>query len=245
MAPKYEKGHMRVQREAISYSPRSLCVCVSVCRAFFWSTHLQQLLRPTLRASAWDSTRVLGVSPKGSVGMAYVCWACLKIGRESVCLQRPTAILVATDTTHNHHHHHRRRHHRHRRHHHHHLPLRLLLKVLIAARVFFKRQNPGAVEEGAEGGAYLNIVICQLRTHAKPPISTLTSRATHAHPTSPRSTGFCAIWGCISSSSSSSSEPTPNTRVSSRLPLGEDAREGLCAGRGEGRVGRREGRGLN
>jgi len=30
-----------------------------------------------------------------------------------------------------------------------------------------------------------------------------TSRATHAHPTSPRSTGFCAIWDCISSSSSS------------------------------------------
>ena len=36
-----------------------------------------------------------------------------------------------------------------------------------------------------------------------PPLSTLTSRATHAHPTLPRSTGFCAIWGCISSSSSS------------------------------------------
>ena len=36
-----------------------------------------------------------------------------------------------------------------------------------------------------------------------PPLSTLTSRATHAHPTSPRSTGFCAIWNCISSSSSS------------------------------------------
>ena len=35
-----------------------------------------------------------------------------------------------------------------------------------------------------------------------PPLSTLTSRATHAHPTSPRSTGFCAIWGCINSSSS-------------------------------------------
>ena len=34
-----------------------------------------------------------------------------------------------------------------------------------------------------------------------PPLSTLTSRATHAHPFSPRSTGFCAIWGCISSSS--------------------------------------------
>jgi len=29
----------------------------------------------------------------------------------------------------------------------------------------------------------------------------MTSRATHAHPTSPRSTGFCAIWDCISSSS--------------------------------------------
>jgi len=38
-----------------------------------------------------------------------------------------------------------------------------------------------------------------------PPLSTLTSRATHAHPTSPRSTGFCDIWDCISSSSSSSS----------------------------------------
>ena len=36
-----------------------------------------------------------------------------------------------------------------------------------------------------------------------PPLSTLTSRATHAHPTSPRSTGFCAIRDCISSSSSS------------------------------------------
>jgi len=34
-----------------------------------------------------------------------------------------------------------------------------------------------------------------------PPLSTLTSRAAHAHPTSPRSTGFCAVWGCISSSS--------------------------------------------
>ena len=31
-----------------------------------------------------------------------------------------------------------------------------------------------------------------------PPLSTLTSRATHAHPNSPRSTGFCAIWDCIS-----------------------------------------------
>jgi len=35
-----------------------------------------------------------------------------------------------------------------------------------------------------------------------PPLSTLTSSATHAHPTSPSSTCFCAIWGCNSSSSS-------------------------------------------
>ena len=35
------------------------------------------------------------------------------------------------------------------------------------------------------------------------PVPTLTSRATHAHPTSPRSTGFCAILDCIRSSSSS------------------------------------------
>jgi len=53
----------------------------------------------------------------------------------------------------------------------------------------------------------------RLHTHTHPPkrlahprsprspLSTLTSRATHAHPTSPRSTGFCVIWDCISSSS--------------------------------------------
>ena len=33
------------------------------------------------------------------------------------------------------------------------------------------------------------------------PASALTSRATHAHPTSPRSIGFCAIWDCVSPSS--------------------------------------------
>jgi len=46
-------------------------------------------------------------------------------------------------TTHNHHHHRRRRHH-------HHL-FQLLLRVLIVARVIFKRLNPGAAEDGAEG----------------------------------------------------------------------------------------------
>jgi len=39
------------------------------------------------------STRVLGVSPKGCVGAACVCWACLKIGRESAFLKRATAVL--------------------------------------------------------------------------------------------------------------------------------------------------------
>ena len=34
-----------------------------------------------------------------------------------------------------------------------------------------------------------------------PPLSTLTSRATHAHPTSPLSTGLCATWACVSLSS--------------------------------------------
>ena len=38
-----------------------------------------------LRASAWGSARVFGVSRKGSVGTSSVCWACLKIGRESLC----------------------------------------------------------------------------------------------------------------------------------------------------------------
>ena len=48
----------------------------------FWSTHL---LRLALGACVWGSARILGVSPKGSVGAECVCWACLKIGRESVC----------------------------------------------------------------------------------------------------------------------------------------------------------------
>jgi len=42
-----------------------------------------------------------------------------------------------------------------------------------------------------------------MKEKTKGPLSTLTSRAIHAHPTSPRSTGFCAIRDCITSSSSS------------------------------------------
>jgi len=45
------------------------------------------------------------------------------------------------------------------------------------------------------------------KENKRPPLSTLTSRATHAHPTSAHSTGFCAIWDCISSSSSSNKRP--------------------------------------
>jgi len=51
---------------------------------------------------------------------------------------------------------------------------------------------------------------------AMPPLSTLTSRATRAHPTSPRSTGFCALWDCISSSSAPADPPAG--ALSSSLP---------------------------
>jgi len=57
-------------------------------------------------------------------------------------------------------------------------------------------------------GLFLSTRPNRLHTHNHPrspipPLATLTSRATHAHPTSPRSTGFSAIWDCTSSSSSS------------------------------------------
>jgi len=47
-------------------------------------------------------------------------------------------------------------------------------------------------------------------------LSTLTPRTTHAHPTSPPSTGFCAIWDCISSSSSSIYALCPSLKVAGR-----------------------------
>ena len=53
-----------------------------------------------------------------------------------------------------------------------------------------------------------------------PPLSTLTSRAAHAHPTSPRSTGFCAIWGCISSSSRLAFQPKTRSVGCAPAPLG-------------------------
>ena len=54
-------------------------------------------------------------------------------------------------TTHNNHHHHRRRRRCRCRRHHHNLLLQLLLNVLIVALVIYKRLNPGAAEDGAEG----------------------------------------------------------------------------------------------
>ena len=40
----------------------------------------------SVREACFARALPLGVSPKGSVGGACVCWACLKIGREGVCL---------------------------------------------------------------------------------------------------------------------------------------------------------------
>ena len=53
-------------------------------------------------------------------------------------------------TTHSQHHHHRR---------HHQNLFQLLLKVFIVALVIFKRLNPGAAEDGAEGAL---VVRCHL-----------------------------------------------------------------------------------
>jgi len=63
-------------------------------------------------------------------------------GADGVCSKRKLP------TTHNHHCRYRR--HRRRRRRHHHLFFQILLEVLIAARVIFKRWNPGAAEKGAE-----------------------------------------------------------------------------------------------
>jgi len=62
-------------------------------------------------------------------------------------------------TTHNHHHHRRRRHH--------HLLLELLLKVLTAARVIFKRLNPVAAKDGAEDVLVVRPSSASGGTHAK------------------------------------------------------------------------------
>ena len=61
-----------------------------------------------------------------------------------------------------------------------------------------------------------------------PPLSTLTSRATHAHPTSPRSTGFCAIWDCISSSSLAACSHSRRARraIKKHLALGKTRGQG-------------------
>jgi len=55
--------------------------------------------------------------------------------------------------------------------------------------------------------------ICDIIAHTSS-LDTNLTRNTHAHPTSPRSTGFCAIWDCISSSSSSIAHDLARTHVS-------------------------------
>ena len=78
-----------------------------------------------------------------------------------MCSKAPKCKL---STTHNHHH--RRR----RRRHHHQLLLQLFLKASIVARAIFKRRNPGAAEDGAEGVlGLLDIAMKDLATHAPPP----------------------------------------------------------------------------
>jgi len=57
------------------------CAWCEACIYMLMSTNLQHLW-----VSVWGGTRVLGVSPKGSVGAACVCWAYLKIWWESVRL---------------------------------------------------------------------------------------------------------------------------------------------------------------
>ena len=48
------------------------------------------------------------------------------------------------------------------------------------------------------------LALCEGLGHPRPPIFTRAIRATHAQSPHARSTGFCVIWVCISSSSSSS-----------------------------------------
>ena len=72
-------------------------------------------------------------------------------------------------TTHNHHYHHNQRRRRRRCRHHHNLLLQLLLKVLIMARIIFKRRDPGASEDGAEDViGFSDIAMKDLTTHACP-----------------------------------------------------------------------------
>ena len=156
MASKNGQGRVRVQRGVISYSPRplsaclSLCVCVCVCVSYHTkvavglfksksSTHFpaQFLNTPNTRMPPprrpWATRPIHARCPKR---LPLVLGA---VGAEGVCFKSKLP------TTHNHHQRRRRR-----RRHHHHL-FQLLLKVFIVALAIFKRLNPGATEDGAEG----------------------------------------------------------------------------------------------
>ena len=86
-------------------------------------------------------------------------------GAEGPCSNASKCKITTTHNHHYHHHHHHRRRRRRRRHHH----SSYLLKVLIVARVIFKRRDPGAAENGAEGVlGLLNTAMKDLATHACP-----------------------------------------------------------------------------
>jgi len=133
---------MCVQKGVFSYSPRCLSVCPSVATkmtvglfpAQFSNTPNKRMPPPNC---PWATRPIHARCPKRLPSVLGV------EGSEGLCSKSKLFI------THSHHHRRRRRRCRH------YLFLQLLLKVLIVARAFFKQQNPGAVEDGAENGAYL------------------------------------------------------------------------------------------
>jgi len=137
---------VRVQRGVISYSPRCLCIYVTIIAIGLFksnsSTHLPAQFSNT------PNTRML--PPRCPLATRPIHARCPKrlplvlgvVGAEGVCSKSKLP------TTHNHHHHHRRR--RRRHHHHYRHLLQSLLKAFIVALVIFKRLNPGAAEDLAE-----------------------------------------------------------------------------------------------
>jgi len=120
---------MRVQRGVVSYSPQ----CLSPLKWQFAFSNTPNTRMPPPRCP-WATRPIHARCPKRLPLVLSV------VGAEDVCSKSKLP------TTHNHHHRRRRR-----RRHNHHLFFELLLKVFIVARVIFKRLNPGAAEDEAEG----------------------------------------------------------------------------------------------
>ena len=140
----------------------SVCVCVSVCRHYNCNWSFQIEIKHTHLPVQFSNT------PNTFMPPPRCPWATRPI--HARCSKRLPLVLGVVGaegvyykskltTTHSHHHHRRR--------HHHHLLLQLLLKVLIVARAIFKRRNPGAAGDGAEGVfGFLNTAMKDLATHA-------------------------------------------------------------------------------